>query len=308
MPRHDQITRIYTILNLLENSHYGLTVSEIRDQLRDRGYDVSDRTPYRDLEALEQAGFPLLQQHSGDEPSSKWKLERQAKVSEYFILSPKELFALFLARGALEPLSSTPLYHDLMTIFKKLEEKLGTKNLQHLNSLSRELKFEPHPQWGLGLEGDTLELVQKACSESKMFECLYDSANSQQLSLRQLGPHYLYYSKGGLYLVAEDFKDHEIKIFALPRMSQVKILNQNYLSGSILPEQLFKGAFGVYTGDHIQTIQLEFDPSIARYIRERSWHYTQKVVSQTNGSLLLELELAETPELLNWILSYGPMV
>ena len=154
--RNSQVARIYALFDILEGSPSGFTVTELHSRVITRGHEASKRTIYRDIEALAIAGFPLFPEGE-DESTQRWKLERKAKVTQYFMLSARELFALFLARGALTPLQSTPFYSDLQGIFNKLEEKLGKRQSEFLNSLQSELKFEGGPQWGLGLNPDVLD-------------------------------------------------------------------------------------------------------------------------------------------------------
>ena len=305
--RNSQVARILCLLDLLDGTPSGLTVSEIYERVIEKNHEASKRTIYRDLDALAKAGFPLFPE--GDEASNqKWKLERNAKINQYLILSARELFVLYLARGVLTPLKATPFFEDLERIFSKLEEKLGMKQIEYLHNVQSEIKFEPGPQWGLGLNPDVLETVRTACSESKVLECSYSSVNSNRESDRTLGPHYLYYSKGGLYLVAEDLTDSKVKVFALPRLRNAKISNRSYAGNVKTPEDIFNGAIGVFTGSNIEDVVIEFEREVAQYVRERRWHSSQRVTQLENGRIRVSLELSQCPELFSWILSFGPRV
>ena len=62
MARNEQLIRQHKLLHLLEESRYGRTLTELRDELVDAlGLtNLSERTVRRDLEALQAAGFEIL--------------------------------------------------------------------------------------------------------------------------------------------------------------------------------------------------------------------------------------------------------
>lgn len=305
--RNAQVARIYVILDMLEQSSGGLSAAEIAKRIESKGHRATKRTVYRDLEALSQAGFPLFpHDEKSDEGATRWVLEKKARVNQYLVLSARELFALYLARGALTPLRNTPFYEDLEAIFTKFEDKLGTTHRDYIRSLSDELKFEPGPQWGLGLNPDTLETVRAACAEGHLLSCVYNSVNTKKESRRRLGPHYLYYAKGGLYLVAEDFSDRKVKVFALPRMKDAEMLEDSYEGEISTPEEYFGGALGVYSSGEIYEVAIDFNAEVASFVKERRWHPTQRIVQRDGGAIRLHLEVSRTPELWQWILGFGP--
>ena len=303
--RNAQIARILSILDLLEGTPGGMIISEIHARLSERGHKASRRTIYRDLDALALAGFPLFSD-SKDETSSQWRLERTTRIHEYLVLSAKELFALFLARGALTPLRHTPFFDDLESIFKKLEDRLGPKQIAYLEALQNELKFEPGPAWGLGISPDILETIRSACAEGHLLDAVYSSVNSKSEKERKLGPHYLYYARGGLYLVAEDLEDRKVKVFAVPRFKNAEMLAQAYDGNIVTPEAFFGGSLGVFNGSTPEEIMIEFEQGAAQYVKERNWHKSQRITQLEGGRIRLILELGQTPELVSWVMSFGP--
>ena len=306
--RNAQVSRIYAILNLLEGSPHGLTVSEITSKMEERSHGASKRTIYRDLEALASAGFPLFPKGEGeaDSPATRWVLERTAKIDKYLVLTPRELVGLYLTRSVLAPLRDTPFFEDLERMFKKIELKLGTKANEHLQELSNDIRFEPGPRWGLGVFPDLLDTVRAACAEEQLLTCKYASVNSDSRAERTLGPHYLYFSKGALYLVAEDMGDHKVKTFALPRMSDVEMKDTAYDGKKSDPDQHFHSAFGIYKGDSSpEEVTIQFSKTMASYVKERTWHHSQRVVSKSGGAIELKITVNVSPELVNWILSFG---
>lgn len=305
--RNSQVARLYAILKVMEGSTHGLTVREIHAALESRGHELGKRTVYRDLEALSQAGFPLFPDDSSDETdAARWKLEQNTKISQYLVLSYRELVALYLARQSLEPLKSTPFYSDLQSVFLKFEERLGKKAKEFFETIQKEILFAPTPQWGLGLDARVLESIQFACSEGQTLKVHYSSVSSKTERVRHLGPHFLYFAKGSIYLVAEDLEVKETKIFALPRMKDVEVEDTAYTGTPVDPEKLFSGSLGVFTNQGpIEKIHLRFSKTVGPYIRERRWHESQRIVDRKDGEIEILLELSPTPELTQWVLSFG---
>jgi predicted DNA-binding transcriptional regulator YafY len=279
-------------------------VGVIHDRLTERGHEASKRTVYRDLQALSQAGFPLFPEGE-QEASTLWRLERNTRIHQYLALTAKELFALFLARGALTPLQSTPFFEDLQGIFRKLEERLGARQIDYLKQLESELKFEPGPAWGLGLNPDILETLRAGCAEGQLVEGVYYSVNSRTESQRKLGPHYLYYAQGGLYLVAEDLADQKVKVFAVPRFKSANLLDEPYEGKISSPEELFDGGMAIYNGVKAEEVVLEFEADVAHFVKERRWHPSQRITNLDQGRIRMQLEVGITPELTAWILGFG---
>ena len=53
------------------------------------------------------------------------------------------------------------------------------------------------------------------------------------------------------------------------------------------------------------TVELKFDKTTAAWAKDRIWHPSQQVTRLKNGQFLMTLQVADTRELLGWILSFG---
>jgi predicted DNA-binding transcriptional regulator YafY len=63
-------------------------------------------------------------------------------------------------------------------------------------------------------------------------------------------------------------------------------------------------ALVVMRGERI-TIELKFDKVTAAWAKDRIWHPSQQTTKLKNGQLLMTFQVADTRELLGWILSFG---
>lgn len=307
--RNGQVSRIYRILTLLESTRNGLTVKEIHDRIQAQD-DVTDRTVRRDLEAIEQAGFPIDRTPNPNDPQAgdRFSIQSSLRVSKHLTLQPRELFALYLSKGMLTPLKDTAFFGDLEKVFQQIDSLLPKASREHLDELSEEMKFEPGPRWGLGVDPDLLETVIAACTNVQVLDLEYQSALKGERTRRRLGPHFLYFAKGSVYLVAEDLGDQQLKVFSVARCSDASMSDEPYSKSQIEPEDFFKGSFGVYRADTTESVELLFKKESSAYVSERRWHASQRLVKHSDGKVSLFLEVGITPDLVQFVLGFGDTV
>lgn len=309
--RNEQVARIFRVLNFLENTRTGLSVKELHARLENLDIVVQERTVRRDVEALERAGFLLFADEGNKDESGgqRFKLNSQQKVDNYLVLNPRELLALYLVRGVLKPLSQSPFYQDLEAFFKRIEAFLGDKQVDYLDELAGEIHFEPGPRWGLGgVSVDVMDTLRSGCTERQIVEVEYSSAHrGGERSYRRLGPMFLYFKQGALYFVAKDLGDGKVKTFAVPRISQATMTDEPYDGEVVDPEEHFRDAFGIFRGDAgPEKVEIEFSAVVGPYVRERGWHRSQEFVTKSDGKVLMKLEVSVNPELVQWVLGFGP--
>jgi hypothetical protein len=55
----------------------------------------------------------------------------------------------------------------------------------------------------------------------------------------------------------------------------------------------------------VQEVRLRFSPLAGRYVREKTWHATQRIDDQPDGGLVLTLRVNHLLEVKRWALSWG---
>src|SRR3989475_7333703 len=141
MPRSAEVIRQWTILRESERARgVGATIDDLASLC-----GVTTRTIRRDLQALEEAGFPLYDDRSHDDGRTRWTINGQAFKGLAAGLTLSELCALYFSRSLLESLSGTPFRNDVEHAFEKLASVLTPHMRQFLDQLPRVIATKAGP-------------------------------------------------------------------------------------------------------------------------------------------------------------------
>lgn len=136
----------------------------------------------------------------------------------------------------------------------------------------------------------------------------YQKFWEEELSQRLAEPYALKEFKNRWYIMAKDSKDNNIKSFALDRLTNLEITNQNYqYPDNYSIEQSYRYCFGIISpNDEVpQDIILSFDPLQGKYIKSLPLHHTQQVLVDNDEEMKIKLKLCLTHDLVMELLSFG---
>lgn len=281
-------------------------VSEIHQRLNDDGFAVDKRTVHRDIELLEQAHIPLDKE--GSPPESRWRIAPFAEIKQNIQFSYQEIFSLFVARKSLEHLRGTPIYSALDSVFTKIEKVLG-KNSEVFAELLANIEFRPHMTWHTSISPVILDTIYHALEEGHPLQINYRAAEGQspgQAKQRKVGPECLYFADGGVYLIAIDLEKDEPRTYALGRVLDAEMLNNEiYEKKGHSPETMFKSALGVLNAGAVISAEILVQGPLAAYLSERRWHDSQETIKKSEGTLF-KFQVKLNDELVRFVLGMGP--
>jgi predicted DNA-binding transcriptional regulator YafY len=300
MARNAEVVRQWTILRELEASRRG-TINGLAEKC-----GVTTRTIRRDLDALQEAGFPLLDEHL--EGKVYWKLTSRAfrtLAETGFTLS--ELCAFYFSRTVLECLAGAPFSADLKTAFDKLAGVLTPRMREFLDKLPVVLaaKEEPRKRRDTTVQKATVSKLVEATLSHRRADMTYHSFSSGRVKDYVIEPYRLAYGQGGLYLFAFVPAYVQMRTFAVERIKKLSLLEEHFSPVMELSDKPFPDSVGIHSGKP-EAVEIQFAPSTAPYIREREWHKTQKIRDLSDGSIVLSLRVCADWALQSWVMSFGP--
>lgn len=299
MSRNDQAVRQWYLLTRLFKAR-GATLEELRASLP-ADYECHLRTVRRDLEALE-AHFPLYPDRIDGQV--RWKFVDGFEVPE-LAFSQTELMSLVLSRDLLRPLEGTHIKESLDEALNKVTAALPRESLSYVSRMRGWLSVGMRAQKSYKAHRRTIEQLSRAIEGKRTVHMRYFSASRDKTSRREVDPYRLWYASGALYLIGWCHTRKEVRMFAVDRVRALAITNRPcQLPLGFDLEAYVQDALVVMRGNPVD-VELVFDRRTAAWVRDREWHPSQKIEPAKGGALKMTLRVADTPELLGWIMSFG---
>lgn len=300
MPRNQEVIRQWKVLHALESSRHGTTIPALAGEL-----DVTTRTIRRDLAALQEAGFPLFDERD-DDGRVTWRLDGQILKGLETGFTLQELCALYLSRNLLEAVGVAPFQRDLTLAFRRLEKLLTPRMRQFLDRLPGVLAAKPGPRAAASDSStDAVGKLLEATLHYRVASMRYHSVSSGTDKDYLVHPYRLAFAQGGLYLLAYVPAYKDIRTFAVDRIASVSLEKQTFVPREQVGDDVFANSLGVNTGP-AATVEIEFEPKVAPYVRARVWHTSQQLREASGGTLVLSMNVCHDWALRSWILSWGP--
>ncbi len=298
--RNAEVIRQWKILKAIEAGRY-TTSSALANE-----HGVTERTIRRDLEALQEAGFPLYDDRQ--DGRKIWRLIEgfKQRLSQSFTLA--ELSALYFGKNMMSFLGGAPFAQDLESAFEKIREALPARSLPYLARIQELFAARPEPAKDYSKKQDVIAALIDAILHQRRAQIAYYSFTSRRSKAYTLDPYRLVYYHGGLYLYARAEEYGEVRTFAVERIERIDVRDESFeIPADFNVTEYARGAFGI-AGGKPEAVEIVFAAEMAGYIRERVWHESQTIEDGPNGSVVLKMNVAPGFELRAWIKGFLPHV
>lgn len=298
MARGDQLSRQWKIIQSLTASHNGKTAAQLADAL-----ECHQRTTYRDLEALQAAGFPLCTEQRGGK--TYWSMLDAARQHMPLPVSLTELMALYFSRNMLELLRGTVIHDSLTDLFEKVKTTLPANYLAYLDKVADTLAVGTKARKPYERYEKALTLATDAARNKCYIDIDYFTMSRRELTRRRVAPYKVWFYHDTFYVIGYCDLRKGVRLFAVDRIEAIDVSRETFeVPPDFDAEAFMQQSFGVYQGEP-EKVEVLFAPQIAGYVREKEWHPSQELISQPDGSLLFRARVAGLDEIKHWLLRWG---
>lgn len=205
--------RLLSLVLLLQR-HKHMTAKSLSKML-----GVTERTIYRDIDALSLAGVPV---YTRTGPDGGCFLDEQYR-SHLNWFTGAEIQAL-LYTGSASPLSELGMEGAMDNAILKLLSLLPERKQQEAEKMRQRLYLDPSGWYESKEAHPTLPLLKEAVWRDVLIEVIYENWEGKAQSY-SLAPYSLVYKSDRWYLVAESLSSGSMRNYRVSRLSDVHLLS-----------------------------------------------------------------------------------
>jgi len=216
----NRIDRLFGILTLLQSRKY-ITADKISER-----FNISVRTVYRDVKALQEQGIPV-----GFEQPKGYFL-----VQGYFLppvsFNMDEANALLLVESLVNGFADNSIRSHYSAALTKVKAVLKTSQKEKLETMNQHIKLQIPER--LSFNYEYLSLIQLAISDKKMIELEYKNAKDES-SKHEVEPIGLIFYAFSWHLIGWCHFRNQYRDFNLTRIICLKMLDKAFIKTEHMP-------------------------------------------------------------------------
>ena len=322
--RHEQVLRVFHLVDMLFGARRPLSIAEIKRGLRDRGVidDMSDKNIRRDVDFLSKFGYAVkrskLKSPRGT-PCQGWSIEPGRGRGELAspAVSLPELLSLLVAREFLAPLAGTFYWRGISQLLAKVEAIATPQLRDYVEEHKHGLVV--HPRRGAAKYGSRmLTAINRAILGSLEMAIRYQGLADTAPKRVVIQPEALVVYDGSIYLAATRAPgkgrsaagaEGGIRFFKLDRVVDAKPSTRRFIRRGLPVETLLSDSITLFrSADPPRCYRVRIDAARARWAREKPFHPRQRVGTADDGSIVVDIERAWDDEMIPQLLALGEHV
>lgn len=258
-------------------------------------FETSKRTIYRDIQALGEAGVPLVAV-----PGRGYAL-----MKGYFLpplsFNTEEATMLLLGSDFMAQNFDAQYRQAAQSASRKIEGVLPEKLRDEVHYLQNSIRFvAPNTQ---AQESEIIQQLRRAIIDHITvrfhYHTRYAQGGKSEHHTREADPYGLAHIRNNWNLVAYCHLRKDIRNFRIDRMDALELLPQTFTR----PPDFKMEARHIDKAESI-TVRVLFDQEVIRWVREARSYYTVREEETADG-LLVTLQVRQESEILQWLLSWG---
>lgn len=281
-----RIDRMLAIVVLLLNRKI-ITARELADR-----FEVSLRTIYRDIDAINEAGIPVL---SNQGSGGGFSIIENYRLNHQF-LSLDDSRAII---AALKGVNTALQDREVELAMEKIRSLVPAEKAPELDRQMDQFVID-HLPWGFNSKmQNRIRQINRSIADCKLIKVEYQNLKGEY-SERTIEPMTLIFKGYNWYLFGYCLTKEDGRVFRLSRIRNLELLSSTFIRRDIKFND-----FTIQTNASGQIVDLElkFTPAVKMRIQEL--FYMEDISECEDGSLLVKVSFPEDNWVYSMIMSYG---
>lgn len=185
--------------------------------------ETSERTIYRDIDILCEAGIPI---YSISGPNGGFSFMEDYRINSTVLESGDALHLLLSSMG-IRPEKNTEMAQQLKNAIIKLENSVSKEHKEEIIKAKERFFVDSEPWWGKRVESKNIDIIQKAVLHLKKLKVCYRKFNGE-ISERILRPYGAVVKNSEWYTIAFCELKNDIRVFMCNRIVDVEVLDESF--------------------------------------------------------------------------------
>jgi predicted DNA-binding transcriptional regulator YafY len=290
----NRIDRLVAILIHLQSKKV-VTAREIADR-----FEISQRTVYRDIRALEESGVPL-----GSEAGLGYFISQGYHIPPV-MFTRDEAAAMLTAEKMMEKLTDNSLVSQYSSAMFKIKSVLRNAEKEYLEKLDSHIYVVQPPNLSNDIfPNNYISLIHKAFTGNQILQIEYYSTSAKEFTNRNIEPIGLCFYGSRWHLIAFCKLRDEYRDFRIDRIRQMQPTGEIFSKQHLSIKEYFPS---LNKNKNFKTVVIRFPNDLAKELNEQKYYYG--FISEKKVGKVVEMSfLVDSFEwICYWLLSLGAKV
>ena len=287
----NRIDRLHAILTHLQSKRR-VTAQEIADR-----FNISLRTVYRDVKALDESGVPVI----GEAGTGYTIMEGYRLPPVMF--SREEASALLLGSKLAERFADETSKKHYSAALYKIKAVLRGTDKDYVENLTDHIAVLTRTAPASEVSHQYLPVLQQAAVQKRVIDLQYHSSAKEETTRRLVEPIGLLYYSTAWHLIAWCRLRKGYRDFRLSRMLQVLLLEECFETSAHPSVQEYISE--ATKGHEVEEVVVQFDKKVVKYLQEQKY-YNGYVSEEDLGDMVrMKFMTSSVHWFGHWLLTYA---
>ncbi len=288
----NRIERISAILIQLQSKKI-VKGQDIADR-----FNISLRTAYRDIKALEEAGIPII-----SEAGIGYSLVDGYRLPPV-MFTKEEATAFLTAEKLVEKFTDSDTFKVFSSGLYKIKAVLKTDEKEHIENMDSYIEVIPNPYIPESNETPNfIQTILSAISNKRILNLEYFANHSQDLTKRNIEPIGIFLSHNKWHLIAYCLLRKDYRNFRIDRIQKC-FLGQEGFQQKHPPLKTYLKEI-IRERHELKSVIIQVDKTIVGYLNEQKFYHGFVAEKQMKNKVELSFLCHSIEGFARWFMMYG---